>query len=475
MTIDDPSDYESATTDTSESAATVKYYQITVQNHLEVPSPVTLPAASSDGVTIPTFVGASSFLRIGSSPESSDWTSAVFGSSAKLAKLVGDPTSIQAAETGINDASGTGGFEDGSGRTAPYGNAGDSNYLLGFTDDTRSRNPDSPSTTLVNNTAVENTSVNRQSETLRLLTKGGWWDHSDGNRISTTAGDKVEVIQGNYKMVVLGRQSPTTSPGELVGNALITDVSGGHFEEQYTSPTPAIKTVEWKVEDGRWTVYQDNGEGNVITKFKGTTVDLYQGPRRETLVGSEPASGALREVDDALDPVLISKTWAQRIETYVGSVAKSVPHIKNETYAHEIQNYTFAASIVNTTMATSIVGFNGAANNLDMALGIKESIALGAVLDIFIGPKMSISVDEWQYANMKNVVSVQAAAAIAMESRLTGISTSVGNLQTSIVNSSNRISQACNEVASSHTVLGEAVQCIALTFDALAADVSLGV
>ena len=466
MTIDEPSDYESATTDTSESEATVKYYQITVQNHQEVASPVTLPAASSDGVTIPTFVGASSFLRIGSSPESSEWTSTVFGSSANLAKLVGDPTSIQAAETGINNASGTGGFEDGSGRASPYGNAGDANYLLGFTDDTRSRNPDSPSTTLVNNTAVENSSTNRQAETLRLLTKGGWWDHSDGNRISTTAGDKVEVIQGNYKMVVLGRQSPTTAPGTLVGNALITDVSGGHFEEQYTSPTPAIKTVEWKVEDGRWTVYQDNGEGNVITKFKGTTVDLYLGPRRETYVGSEPGSGALRDVDDTLDPVLISKTWAQRIETYVGSVAKAVPSIKNETYAHEIQNYTFAASIV---------GFNGAANNLDMAVGIKESIFLGAVLDIFVGPKMSISIDEWQFANFKNVVAAQNASAAAVETRITGAHTAVSNLQTSITNSANRIALAYNEVAQTHVDMGETLQCISLTFNALAADVSLGV
>lgn len=464
-TIDEPSDYETATTSTTTTASTVKYYQITVQNHQEVASPVTLPAASSDGVTVPTFVGASSFLRIGSSPASSEWTGAVFKNSATLARLVGDPTQIKAVETGINDASGLS-FDDGSGRASPYGNAGDSNYLLGFTDDTRSRNPASPSDTLINNTAVENTSVNRQAETLRLLTKGGWWDHADGNRISTTAGDKIEVIQGNYKMVVLGRQSPATDAATLVGNALITDVSGGHFEEQYTSPTPAIKTVEWRVEDGRWTVYQDNGEGNVITKFKGTTIDLYQGSRRESYVGSEPESGGVRDVDDALDPVLISKTWAQRIETYVGSAAKAVPHIKNETYAHEIQNYT---------MALSIVSFNGALNNLDMAAGIKESIFLGPVLDIFVGPKLSLAIDSWQFANFHNVVSAQKADAAAVENRIAAVSTTVGTLQTNIVNSSNRISQACNEVAQSHVDMAATLQCMAITFDALAADVSLGV
>ena len=43
-------------------------------------------------------------------------------------------------------------------------------------------------------------------DSLKLHTKGGWRDHSDGNRITTTYGDKVEVIRGNYKMIVLGRQ-----------------------------------------------------------------------------------------------------------------------------------------------------------------------------------------------------------------------------------------------------------------------------
>ena len=62
-----------------------------------------------------------------------------------------------------------------------------------------------------------NTGSNRQKETLALLTKGGWWDHTDGNRVTTTTGDKVEVIQGNYKMVVLGRQPlpPAPATGNL--------------------------------------------------------------------------------------------------------------------------------------------------------------------------------------------------------------------------------------------------------------------
>jgi hypothetical protein len=47
------------------------------------------------------------------------------------------------------------------------------------------------------------------------LAGGGWWDHTDGNRVTTTATNKVEVIQGNYDLTVNGyynlvQTSPTT-------------------------------------------------------------------------------------------------------------------------------------------------------------------------------------------------------------------------------------------------------------------------
>jgi hypothetical protein len=60
-----------------------------------------------------------------------------------------------------------------------------------------------------------------QNESAILQQKGGWRDHSDGNRITTTFGDKVEVIRGNYKLLVLGRQD---DPSQQVAG---WDVSGG--------------------------------------------------------------------------------------------------------------------------------------------------------------------------------------------------------------------------------------------------------
>ena len=73
----------------------------------------------------------------------------------------------------------------------------------------------------------------RRVESAILHSKGGWRDHTDGNRITTTRGDKVELVQGNYKLVVLGRQDDTGAATDasarhaLLENAAGVEMSGG--------------------------------------------------------------------------------------------------------------------------------------------------------------------------------------------------------------------------------------------------------
>jgi hypothetical protein len=429
----DPNQFETEFAAGASPDAGVKYYQIAVPNFQDVgaPSGVTIPTKLSDGTTaIPTFTG-SSFLRIGSSPSPTNWSDSTYQNSLNLARLVGDPAQIMGVEditvggagtitsTAYNDGNAStlappgtttflDAFVDGRGVQTPgFGTNQDPNFLLGFADDVRSHgalptsstpNPEHAAKTIVNGAAVDNTNQNRQAETLRLLTKGGWWDHSDGNRITTTAGDKLEVIQGNYKIMVLGRQPAPKVPGTYVDlttcytqstslngalvawyadqsnqtkinavntawtqtnpsasqvrdqykyeqdaaavttNTFLTDLSGGHFQEQYPSPTPCIKTIEYVQDDtGTWTLYQDNGLGNLITKLKGRTVDLFQGASRETYVGSNdktklwdqggasPKDATNTTTSDLrLDPMIASFTWAQSVYTQTGSADKPI-------------------------------------------------------------------------------------------------------------------------------------------------------
>jgi hypothetical protein len=345
-----PDDYESASdpNDTpNQSNVTLKHYQVTVPDFTE-----------ADGTTK---VGTS-FLRLGSSPSPQHVNNqpATFKASWDLANLVGNAAAIAAAEPAHDDA--------------PSTYHGDPTYLLGFADDTRAR-PDGPSWTA------------RQKETMKLLTKGGWWDHSDGNRVSTTVGDKIEIIQGNYKMVVLGRRA-LTDPA-LAANAMIRDISGGLVEENGPSPTHCIKTIEWTEHDnGSWSVYQNNGIGNVFSSFYGDVGDVFFGPHKESWTGLAPDGydtsdfykNSMQQHDIAgypkleADPDIRDHTWARSIRSYTGSSDKKVPKIIDETWAKTIESTTHADSITDTTRVGHILSDTQATDKHDLT-------AAAAVID----------------------------------------------------------------------------------------------
>ena len=79
----------------------------------------------------------------------------------------------------------------------------------------------------------------RQAISARLEKDCGWRDHADGNRITTTAGDKIEVIQGNYKLIVLGRTND-------IGQGMGWEASGSNVQDFAGATMPgASVTVTW--------------------------------------------------------------------------------------------------------------------------------------------------------------------------------------------------------------------------------------
>lgn len=411
-------DFEESAGSSSETTEEYKYAQLHVPGfEFDVSSATAAREADKHS--------GSSFVRLGSFPafslQTTDGKRAVasvaddapsgFANSLNLAKFVGDASEIAAAEASGDSAAGDSGIQ----RSSHF--KGDSTYLLGFTDDTRSRVDDAEGGTdekiVVDGVSTTNTQAARQAETQRLLTKGGWWDHSDGNRITTTTGDKIEVIQGNYKMVVMGRQDPTQAASGVAGNSFITDISGGHLQEQGPSPTPCIKSVEWvKSEDG-WTLFQDNGSGNVTTKFHGKQVDYYTGTRKETYVGNDPGGydGNLTHLpDDDCDPVLVSKTWAKRIENYAGSDGKPVQVIYSHTHAESINNLTFATEIANFVMAASVFNCNISALTVSMNTGV--------VAELNLTSKSTLTLKEDKVTLLRNVISAEKLEAIGAKLNL---------------------------------------------------------
>ncbi len=267
----------------------------------------------------------------------------------------------------------------------------------------------------------------RQAETAKLHTRGGWLDHSDGNRVTTTRGDKIEVIRGNYKMVVLGRYpvsgDPTTVDGAS-GGTTSWDSSGGHIHDWRVTPG-AVTEIMWVESRGTWKVIEKTEKGDVYSVYNGEVQEEFYGPRKESITGTEtpgtqvPETNANTANDFPVtreNPVLIERTWAQRIESYTGSETLPIPSITEKTFATSIDSqtgsaaapvgtmhdFTYANAISSETIAGIInestianttsqqIGTSSSVqlgNDFSFLLGTSESIQIGAALDLFLGLK----------------------------------------------------------------------------------------
>ena len=240
---------------------------------------------------------------------------------------------------------------------------------LVFEDDYRERDPAAPITNVMGE-VLETTELGvtldaeatelagkRLGETKRLHTKGGWRDHSDGNRITTTRGDKVEVIRGNYKLVVMGRQ-------ESLDNASGWDLSGGELRATTLNLGEFETTsVEWVEDDaGRWRVVEKNQKGDSFSIFWGNVHEEFFGEIKSDVTGSETPGSYPHAVPGSpppskpskVNPKIIERTWAESIEGYTGSRKLRVPTITEETWAVTTSELTDVSG--STTDTTRVAG-----------------------------------------------------------------------------------------------------------------------
>src|SRR5262249_21969456 len=158
-------------------------------------------------------------------------------------------------------------------------------------------------------------------ESSALHVKGGWRDHSDGNRISTTRGDKVEVIRGNYQLVVLGRRD---DPEAAAG----WDVSGGHIEGLV--PYSAIQWVQ--TFDGTWKTVETSQKGDTDYTQHGNSVSRNYGDIIDSTTGSEDETRPITDEDGKetgrvpqANPIITDHTWARKLSYHSGSKAFRIP------------------------------------------------------------------------------------------------------------------------------------------------------
>jgi hypothetical protein len=220
----------------------------------------------------------------------------------------------------------------------------------------------------------------RQEETAKLHIKGGWRDHSDGNRITTTRGDKVEVIKGNYRMLILGRQNDESG----------WDVSGGHVGESGIT-FQGSSEIRWVQNyDGTWKVTEETIKGDVYTMYMGDVKDEYWGNLKTSSTGSEAPSL------EKPNPDIEDRTWAKSIASYTGSAALPVPAITDETWAVAISSTTNVTDMTSDTTAVNITDTTTATN-------ITSSTTATAVTDTTTAATMTSTTTAGMITNLTTV------------------------------------------------------------------------
>jgi hypothetical protein len=197
----------------------------------------------------------------------------------------------------------------------------------------------------------------------QLVAKCGWRDHSDGNRISTTGGDKIEVIRGNYKLLVLGRQ-------DSADDAVMFDASGGLLQDDDIAPG-AISSIKW-VQDqgGTWKVQEETEKGDVKIVFHGQVEEHFYGPLIKTVIGSADEATISFESEKA------------------NPATKQRPEIQEDTYASKIRRYTrigtsprFADADLFENSTTNVPGDNSVLEIIDCQGTLETRIVASTIKD----------------------------------------------------------------------------------------------
>jgi hypothetical protein len=162
--------------------------------------------------------------------------------------------------------------------------------VMGFVDDDRYRGKDGSDFLTLSTTG-------RQDESKHLHTRGGWRDHTDGNRVTTTRGDKVEVIGGNYKLLVLGREQWNNDAGGNDYGAGLHQESSGGITYYYDEVPGQIIDVRRTTDGSTWQVMEECEAGHFVARYHGVDKDWHAGGDLVTRIGSRGAYKSSKGAD----------------------------------------------------------------------------------------------------------------------------------------------------------------------------------
>jgi hypothetical protein len=362
----------------------------------------------------------------------------------------------------------------------------------------------------------------RRARSANLHKDTGWREHTDGNRISTTRGDRIDVVYGNYKMVVMGRQSEP-------GDAMAWDVSGNHIQDFGGGTMPgASVTLEWVnttyasgAEGGAWLlqnsterVYQySRNAGNFREEWWGDLLENYTGSEDPHAMGTARDHGmaghpkkrdeglhlgndaAIASLPDAPpndsrglprgNPTIVERTWATKIDSWTGSEKWPVPEVVEKewvdrktsesrvkhlventwletqvsaTHAGAIVESTNAGAIVESTIAGTHLSYEGSAAAIEIFTGLKLALELSGSVSVSALWKLDASFG-WSYS-FHNKKDEMAL----LENKLNATRNDLVMTANTIINTKAELAATKNELANTKTELANMDRSVTINY-----------
>jgi hypothetical protein len=263
-----------------------------------------------------------------------------------------------------------------------------------------------------------------------IAPRGGWRDHTDGNRIVTVRGDRVDVVMGNYKRVIMGRVAESSVYGTDETSPLKEsswEVSGGHIFEKTSTGVAALKSIEWVKESGdvdgdrapRWKVVEKTAKGDTVTRYSGRVQEWFNGPWQKTVVGIDSSSNTANpeiideawvgkhdsettadevvddttvhtqiEIDNSPNASLESKTIAAIIDVSQGEVSQYIETFNEDLWTNNQDNLELMGFALAFEAAGQV--YNGAGQSVNLSFGTNWSFDFGASISFYLGMKFNI-------------------------------------------------------------------------------------
>ncbi|WP_437726808.1 hypothetical protein [Sorangium sp. So ce861] len=168
-----------------------------------------------------------------------------------------------------------------------------------------------------------------------------WRDETDGNRITTTRGDKIEIIGGTYSMKVFGRR-------EFKASSEVEDgrIKQGGITFQGQSEIEFVQGPR-----GQRRIRETTVKGEVHTTYHGDAVEYHYGSKLVSRTGHPDTPTPIEDYPAVMteNPTIVDRTWAKSISSYTGSAKLPVPSIHEETWAETMVSKTHVTTVTDET------------------------------------------------------------------------------------------------------------------------------